>query len=149
MNSEQITQLIPEKYRPFFLIESDLISQAPIVQQSIQAFVEAVKLLFQFVAPTKVVTAIFSGRELTINIPGIQLRHTLIAPTLHLTLNHHTLYLDVASAILHRYEEQVACYLEELVHAFMNTKDEPLTHHIVEMLYPKVKFDGSTFKALA
>ncbi|MDO9778400.1 hypothetical protein Q7513_04610, partial [Glaesserella parasuis] len=30
-------------------------------------------------------------------------------------------------------------YLEELVHAFMNARNEELTHKIVELLYPCVK----------
>lgn len=148
MTSEQIYQFLPPNLRSFFLIESSLTSNASPVQQSIQAFAEAVRLLFSVASPTKVVTVVFAGREVTIEISAAEFTHKLIPPTFHLTLNHHTIYLDVVSAIQYNYEEQVACYLEELVHAFMNTSDEMLTHKIVELLYPKVTFNGITFQKL-
>ncbi|MBF4102600.1 hypothetical protein INT80_06795 [Gallibacterium anatis] len=46
MTSEQIYQFLPPNLRSFFLIESSLTSNASPVQQSIQAFAEAVRLLF-------------------------------------------------------------------------------------------------------
>lgn len=143
-----IYQYIPQEYRAFFLIENAIDLSHTEVQKSLKAFSEAVSILFSHINPTKVVTVIFAGREVTLEIHGIHIHHRLIEPTLHLTLNHNTIYLDIPSAILHTYEEQVAGYLEELVHAFMNTANEPLTHQIVEWLYPKVKFDGFTFKPL-
>lgn len=56
MTSEQIYQFLPPNLRSFFLIESSLTSNASPVQQSIQAFAEAVRLLFSVASPTKVVT---------------------------------------------------------------------------------------------
>lgn len=72
MTSEQIYQFLPPNLRSFFLIESSLTSNTSPVQQSIQAFAEAVRLLFSVASPTKVVTVVFAGREVTIEISAAE-----------------------------------------------------------------------------
>ncbi|OOH89498.1 hypothetical protein BMT54_06285 [Pasteurellaceae bacterium 15-036681] len=136
---------ISAEYRAFFKIETNLAATSEVVH-SIQAFSQAVDLLFARIQPEKVVSCIFGFRELNINFSGLELNYALIQPTLHFTLAHNIIFFDVINSIDKPFDVQVANYLEELIHAFMNTSDEIFTHQIVELVLPSVSYLDGCFQ---
>ncbi|MFU2113658.1 hypothetical protein ACLRAI_00820 [[Pasteurella] aerogenes] len=143
-----ISNIIAPQFRAFFSLHCDSsIPDNEIYRKSIQAFGEAVNIISKVINLDKRINILFGGRTITLQTGELTLTSTLNNSALHVSLHPSTIHFDIHSAILQKYEAQVASYLEELVHIFMRTTNESYTHKIVEMLYPKVFWNGKEFRS--
>ncbi|MCT8829425.1 hypothetical protein Q7472_11030 [Glaesserella parasuis] len=133
-----IINSIPYPIRSFFEIESMEFEDNEQYQTAIKAFITAVDIINSHCHINKKVALFFGARQMQIDIDGIPFSYYIPQPALHLHIRNF-IYLNVVESSTLSYESQVGAYLEELVHAFMNARNEELTHKIVELLYPCVK----------
>ncbi|MEG9532520.1 hypothetical protein [Mannheimia indoligenes] len=134
-----IRNAIPYPTRSFLEIESMQFENNERYQIAIKAFSTAVEIIQANCHINKTISMFFGSRKMELDIGGIPLSYNLPYPTLHVHIRN-VIYFNIIDSSKLSYESQVGAYLEELVHAFMNTQSEELTHRIVELLYPYVKF---------
>ncbi|EMY46514.1 hypothetical protein Q7267_11130 [Glaesserella parasuis] len=143
-----VSNAIIPQHRPFFAIACDnTIPETEPYLKSIRAFGEAVEIISKTCLLDKPVNIFFGSRRINLQIGDLLLTSQLCNSALHVSYHPSNIHFDIHSAILQKYEAQVASYLEELVHIFMRTTNENYTHKIVEMLYPKAFWDGKEFRS--
>jgi hypothetical protein len=115
------------------------------LQPMMQAFWEATRLIEASTRIRKKVFAVFSISPFNINLPlGAQL--SLVIPPDIVSIHvEDTIYYDCRRIDQYEYRLQVAIFLEELVHVFMNVSDEDLVKEIVTYLYSGVQLQNGRY----
>lgn len=145
LSEKDILKNINEKYRSFFNIHPVRFVQSE--HQVFKNFVEAVNILCKFIDINKKVDIHFISTENPIfNADGTLISFQFRNDGIHMTYNS-SIFLNTHISKEYPDELQIAAYLEELLHFFMNIKDEHLVKQVLAIMYPVVKYDPTTMDA--
>jgi hypothetical protein len=132
ITASEIEAGIPEKYRCYFLVSAaDLSRQC---QPVVESFWEAVRVFAPAARLSCPAQIIIAARPFRITLGSGVLEYHPRHETINATVEHFV-FLDVARLMPLQKHLQVACILEEFVHALMHVSDEGLTSLIVTHLY--------------
>lgn len=143
ITAEEIEGGIAAEHRNLFTITS-----APLPRGMFR-IVEAFWVAYAAIAPATGfmhrVHIIFATAPFSLNLANGELRYTPHNPETIGTHVHGLVFLDCNNLLPLAYEHQVACILEELVHAFMHIRDENLVSVVVASLYSGVQWIGGKY----
>lgn len=141
---KEIESGIATEYLPFFQIGS--VSFAPIVKPVIEAFWEAVRIFAPKVKLVKPIHVLLGTSPFSVEKEEFVMHFASKGDVLHFVVESF-IFIDVAKVIKYPKELQIASFLEEFVHAFMNVKDEDLTKFIVEDIYAGIRVVNGAYVA--
>jgi len=133
----EIEQGLSENIRPFLSI-----SAAPMAREFrrvVEAFWLAASKIEKVMWMRRQVHVVFALPPFKLNLSNGTLTYT---PHHNELINVHVediIFLNYEKMLTFKFQIQVACILEELVHVLMNISDESLVSKIVELLYDAVK----------
>lgn len=142
---EQILSNIPEEYRHYFNIIISDVSQD--IYPLFKSFTDAVNILCKFAHINKKADIFFtsttgSGSATSNNLT---LQYNMHEDAIHVYYNG-CIFYDLTKAITYPRETQIAIYLEELAHVYMNINDEVLVKKVVAWMYDGIYYDEITEK---
>ncbi|MBU1298413.1 MAG: hypothetical protein KKG06_00650 [Bacteroidetes bacterium] len=139
---KEIEEGIPQSIRPFIAIDALPLPRA--CSTIIEAFWQATTCIERAIDKRvrNRINVIFAKAPFTLNLTNGQLVYTPNNEVINVCFEH-IVFLDCEKMSNFKFPIQVACILEELVHAFMNISDEPLVTKLVGLLYEGVRIaDG-------
>ncbi len=142
MNADTITvdtieNGVPVSIRTFIAVDALPLPQT--FHSVIEAFWEATKCIEPAIR-TRIhgrINVVFAKAPFTLNLSNGQLVYTPNEEVINVCFEH-IVFLDCEKMMKYKFPIQVACILEELVHAFMNISDEALVTNVVGLLYKGV-----------
>lgn len=143
ISREQILNNIPEEYRHYFNIAISDITQD--IYPLFKNFTDAVNILCKFTHINKKVDIFFtstSGGGIATS-DNLTLQYYIHPEAIHIYYNN-CIFYDLTKAVLYPRETQIAIYLEELTHAYMNIKDEELVKKVVAWMYDGITYNEVT-----
>lgn len=124
-----------------YFIELNINTASNGAVQPIYNFIDAFNLVCPFVTLShKVKMFFFSEEPAKRESDYLDLTFTAKNGAVHITQGE-TIYFFLNRSVGYIQEIQIAMYLEELVHAFMQITDEILVKKVVAIIYPKVYYD--------
>lgn len=133
---------ISEKIRPFLITSQN--GLPPLFSTVGEAFVEAANIIEPVIYVLRNIDFVFGSSPY--KIPTT--RGCIVYETSSETINSYMkdmIFIDCKKMIKYVYPIQVACILEELVHAFLNVKCEKLAMQIVCNLYNGIKCQNGQY----
>ncbi|WP_020395712.1 hypothetical protein [Thiolinea disciformis] len=136
---EEIERGIDQKHRHFFRV-----SAATIPRGIAEAFWKATAVIAPAMWFSHPIHVIFASAPFSLNLNNGELIYT---PSLGVINAHveHIVFLDYNKMANFFPDIQVACILEELVHALMHISDEHLVSVVVSELYPAITWSDGKY----
>ncbi|OOF49293.1 hypothetical protein BKK54_09190 [Rodentibacter genomosp. 1] len=139
ITKKQISDMISEEFRYFFDLRLDSVTSD--LQQPFQLLVEAINLFCKFANINKKAELFFNlGNQGTAFSYDFVFQYHINPPAIHIYYNNCIFFnLDISKQCDSRM--QIAMYLEELAHCYMNISDEILVKKVVCSMYPLVRYN--------
>ena len=132
ISRQQILNNIPEQYRHYFNIV--ILDIAQDIYPLFKNFTDAVNILCKHAQINKKVDIFFTSSKSN----GI-----VSSEAVHVYYNG-CIFYDLAKANLYPREIQIAAFLEELAHTYMNISDEILVKKVVAWMYEGIHYNENT-----
>jgi len=136
ITSQDIEVGIATECRGFFLVSSAPLPRS--MQCVVDAFWEAARRIAPAISVWHRIQVIFATAPFSIKLSNGELRFIPSNPELIGVTIENLVFLDCNRIAPLHPQIQVACVLEELVHALMHIRDESLVSVVVARLYPGV-----------
>lgn len=134
-----IMQHIPDAYRHFFDLRVDKVS--PNLERTFKLFTQAVNILCEFADINKKADIFFNlGNKGQAYSENLLLDYEIRGNAIHIHYNN-CIFFDIAKSSLYSEPLQLAMYLEELCHCYMNIKDEVLVKVVVANICPNIIYN--------
>lgn len=134
-----IMQHIPEAYRHFFDLQVNKITSD--LERPFKLFTQAVNILCAFANINKKADIFFNlGNKGQAYSENFLLNYEIRGNAIHIYYNN-CIFFDIAKSSLYSEPLQLAMYLEELCHCYMNIKDEVLVKAVVANICPYVIYN--------
>lgn len=142
ITNSDIIKGVPEPLRHFIAIDS---LPLPMSYKSIvEAFWMATKKINPVVCARKRIYVLLATAPFRVKLPNGDLQYTPNPDVINARIED-MVFLDCNKMITRPFSIQVACILEEFVHAFMNVTDEALASNIVAELYDGIKLSDGKY----
>jgi hypothetical protein len=140
ISEKEILNGLPEPIRYFLAIGTCRMPRS--LEPVIKAFWAAANIINSVTHTKRRIHVLFGQAPFVINLKTGELRYTPNGEVIHATIEDF-IFLDCIKTHHLPFQIQVACILEEFVHALMQISDENLTTQIVAWLYDGVRIvDG-------
>lgn len=130
-----ITAGIPGAHREMFLVTAGELQ--PVCMPVIEAFWEAVRHFAPAVRKGRIAHVVFGEAPFHLSMPSGTLSFSPPPQVINAAIEH-LIFLDIRKMLPLPRGLQVACIVEEFVHAIMHVSDERITSHVVALLYPGI-----------
>lgn len=143
ISRQQILNNIPEQYRHYFnIVISDIDQDLYLLFKN---FTDAVNILCEFAHINKKADIFFTpttglGYATSDNLT---IQYKMPPDVIHVYYNG-CIFYDLSKASTYPRETQIAMYLEELVHIYMNINDEVLVKKVVSWMYKGIAYNEIT-----
>ena len=143
ISRQQILNNIPEQYRHYFNIVILDITQD--IYPLFKNFTDAVNILCKHAQINKKVDIFFTPSKSNgiVSSDYLTLQYQIHPEAVHVYYNG-CIFYDLAKANLYPREIQIASFLEELVHTYMNISDEILVKKVVAWMYEGIHYNENT-----
>lgn len=146
LGSTELLEGVPEALRPFLDVMSAPLP--PSFEPIVRAFWTATEAIEPAVRIRMHIAVVFSTAPFSIDLANCELRVTPKDGVINLAVAN-IAFIDCNKIRNLPFPLIVASILEELVHIWLNVKDESLTGKIVAFLYPAVSSDDDIFRVVS
>ncbi|MCK3657238.1 hypothetical protein A4G18_00510 [Pasteurellaceae bacterium Pebbles2] len=138
ITKQQISSMIIEEYRYFFDLRFDTLTIDLI--RPFELLTEAINLFCQYANINKKAELFFNyGNQGVLHSPNINIQYE-ISSAIHIHYNN-CIFFNIYLSSKYDHRMQIAMYLEELAHCYMNIEDEILVKKVVSTMYPLVNYN--------
>lgn len=139
ITKQEIMEMIIPEYRYFFDLRIDNVTSD--LKPQFELLSEAINLFCKFTNINKKADLFFNfGNQGAAQSVDLILQYQINSPAIHIHYNN-CIFFNLFLSSQYDHRMQIAMYLEELAHCYMNIADEILVKKVVSLIYPFVKYN--------
>lgn len=139
ITKQEIIEMIDPEYRYFFDLRIDDVTSD--LKPQFELLSEAIHLFCKFAHINKKADLFFNwGNQGVAHSEDFLFHYQINSPAIHIHYNN-SIFFNLFISAKYDYRMQIAMYLEEFAHCYMNIADEILVKKVVSSIYPFVKYN--------